>query len=66
MNVSDVKPGKDSKERMASIRSVRRAAGFTEILIWAHPKDVSDIRAFAYERLAVRDKKKMFVAITRK
>ena len=60
------RPGKDSRDRMVSLREKRRAAGFTEILLWVHPADVEAVRKYAYGKLAARDSKGMFSAITRK
>jgi hypothetical protein len=51
---------------MVSLREKRRAAGFTEILLWVHPADVEAVRRYAYGKLAARDSKGMFSAITRK
>jgi len=64
--VKDVKPGKDSKNRMANLRDRRRAAGFTEILLWVHPEDVPAVRKYAHKKLSDRDPVGMFSGITKK
>jgi hypothetical protein len=55
-----------SAPRMAASRENRRNAGFTEICIWVHQKDVGTVKGYANGLLAARDKNNLFTLLTGK
>ena len=50
-----------SAPRHAKHRERRRAAGFTEIILWAHVDDVEAVRAYAAKKLKAADVNGVFV-----
>jgi hypothetical protein len=50
-----------SAPRHAKHRERRRAAGFTEIILWAHVDDVEAVRAYAAKKLKAADTEGVFV-----
>ena len=50
-----------SAPRHAKHRERRRAAGFTEIILWVHESDVISVRAYAAKKLKAADVDGVFV-----
>jgi hypothetical protein len=55
------KKPESSAPRHAKHRERRRAAGFTEIILWAHVDDVEAVRAYAAKKLKAADTEGVFV-----
>ena len=50
-----------SAPRHAKHRERRRAAGFTEVILWVHCSDVEAVRAYAAKKLKAADTEGVFV-----
>jgi len=50
-----------SAPRHAKHRERRRAAGFTEVILWVHSSDVEAVRAYAAKKLKAADVNGVFV-----
>ena len=50
-----------SAPRHAKHRERRRAAGFTEVILWSHVDDVEALRAYAAKKLKAADVDGVFV-----
>ena len=50
-----------SAPRHAKHRERRRAAGFTEVILWVHASDVEAVRAYAAKKLKAADTEGVFV-----
>jgi len=50
-----------SAPRHAKHRERRRAAGFTEVILWVHSSDVEAVRAYAAKKLKAADTEGVFV-----
>ena len=55
------KKTESSAPRHAKHRERRRAAGFTEVILWVHASDVEAVRAYAAKKLKAADTEGVFV-----